>query len=430
VSTDAPAPADLAKLHQISRTNKRILLVSAGTVASRALVKFAQLGFLVVAARLLSVHEFASYSYLLLLAITFSMLAETGVGLAASREISAGRRQAADAFWSGAPLIGIAALAGGLVALSFGLVDSTPGSAGTALLLTCGFVVANTLLNFATTTLRGVGKQVYEAGLQAVGAVAFPAAAVIGLVLGAGPVELLGILFAKEALSLVAAMVGLRADIGRPRRLTPDLWRRLIRVGIQLGVASTALALVTRIPTFVLGNSGTTEDLAWFSASQRLADAVLVLATTAGFALLPSLTFLFEHEPARAWTFLSRMLGTAIVGGALVGLVSVLFASDIVTAMFGSTFDAATESTRVLMAATPAYAVIGIGWYGLVALGREWPLVSVAGASALLALILSLALVPDGGDEGAAVAYVISLGVMAAALLAVLVTARRTRRSA
>jgi O-antigen/teichoic acid export membrane protein len=84
----------------------------------------------------------------------------------------------------------------------------------------------------------------------------------------------------------------------------------------------------------------------------------------------------------------------------------------------------------VLMAATPAYAVIGIAWYGLVALGREWPLVSVAGASALLALILSLALVPDGGDEGAAVAYVISLGVMAAALLAVLVTARRTRRSA
>jgi O-antigen/teichoic acid export membrane protein len=291
-------------------------------------------------------------------------------------------------------------------------------------------VVANTLFNFATTTLRGVGKQVYEAVLQAVGAVAFPVAAVIGLALGAGPVELLGILFAKEALSLVAAMVGLRADIGRPRRLTPDLWRRLVRVGIQLGLASTALALVTRIPTFVLGNSGTTEDLAWFSASQRLADAVLVLATTAGFALLPSLTLLFETEPARAWTFLSRTLGTAIVGGAVIAFLSVLFASDIVTAMFGSTFDAAAESTRVLMAATPAYAVIGIGWYGLVALGREWPLVLVAGASALLALMLSLVLVPDGGDKGAAVAYVISLGVMAAALLAVLVAARRTRRSA
>jgi O-antigen/teichoic acid export membrane protein len=425
VSTDAPEVADLGRLHQISSTNRRILVVSAGTVASRALIKLAQLGFLVIAARLLSVEEFAGYSYLLVLAVTFSMLADTGVALAASREISAGRRSAADAFWSGAPVIGLAALAGGLVVLSFGLVDSAPGSAGTALVLTCGFVVANTLFNFASTTLRGVGKAVYEAALQAAGAVVFVTAAATALALGAGLVPVLAILLAKEVLSLVAALAGLRADVGRPRRLTSDLWRRLLRIGIQLGLASTALALVTRIPTFVLGNSGSTEDLAWFSAAQRLADAVLVLATTTGFALLPSLTLLLESEPARAWSFLGRTLAAAVALGSLAGVLALLFASEIVTAAFGSDFDAATHSTRILMAATPAYAAIGIGWYALVALGRERSLVLVAGASAFLALVLSLVLVPDGGDGGAAVAYVVALGVMAAAILAVLVDARR-----
>jgi O-antigen/teichoic acid export membrane protein len=425
LSTDAPEVADLEKLHAISSTNRRILLVSAGTVASRALIKLAQLGFLVIAARLLSVEEFAGYSYLLVLAVTFSMLADTGVALAASREISAGRRSAADAFWSGAPVIGIAAVAGGLVVLSFGLVDSAPGSAGTALVLTCGFVVVNTLFNFASTTLRGVGKSVYEAALQAAGAVVFVAAAATALALGAGLVPVLAILLAKEVLSLVAASAGLRVDVGRPRRLSSDLWRRLLRIGIQLGLASTALALVTRIPTFVLGNSGSTEDLAWFSAAQRLADAVLVLATTTGFALLPSLTLLFDSEPARAWSFLGRTLAVAVAVGALAGLLTLLFASEIVTAAFGSDFDAATHSTRVLMAATPAYAAIGIGWYALVALGRERQLVLLAGASALLALVLSLVLVPDGGDGGAAVAYVVALGVMAAAILTVLVDARR-----
>jgi O-antigen/teichoic acid export membrane protein len=292
--------------------------------------------------------------------------------------------------------------------------------------LTCAFVVVNTLFNFASTTLRGVGKSVYEAALQAAGAVVFVAAAATALALGAGLVPVVAILLGKEALSLVAALAGLRGDVGRPRRLPSDLWRRLLRIGIQLGLASTALALVTRIPTFVLGNSGSTDDLAWFSAAQRLADAMLVLATTAGFALLPSLTLLFESEPSRAWAFLGRTLGVALAIGTLAGLIAALFAPEIVTAAFGSDFDAAGEPTRVLMAGAPAYAAIGIGWYALIALGRERPLVIVAGASAALALVLSLVLVPgDGGDRGAAVAYVIALGVMATAILAVVIHARR-----
>ncbi len=425
MSTDAPEAAELGKLQEISGTDRRILLVSAGTVASRALIKLAQLGFLVIAARLLSVQEFAGYSYLLVLAVTFSMLADTGVALAASREISAGRRSPADAFWAGAPVIGIAALAGGGVVLAFGLLDSAPGSAGTALVLTCGFVVANTLFNFAATTLRGVGKSVYEAGLQAAGAVVFVAAAATALALGAGLVAVLAILLAKELLSLVAALAGLRADVGGPRRLTSDLWRRLLRIGIQLGLASTALALVTRIPTFVLANSGPPRT--WLGSRPRSGWPTPCWSwrRRPGSRCLPSLTLLLESEPERAWRFLGRTLGAAVAIGAIGGALTLAFAPEIVTAAFGSDFDAATHSTRVLMAAAPAYAAIGIGWYALVALGRERSLVVLAAASAALALVLSLVLVPDRGDGGAAVAYVVALGAMAAAILAVVVDARR-----
>ena len=225
----------------------------------------------------------------------------------------------------------------------------------------------------------------------------------------------------------MAALAGLRADVGAPRRHRPDLWRRLLRIGIQLGLASTALALVTRIPrtSLVLGNSGSTEDLAWFTAAQRLADAVLVLATTAGFALLPSVTLLFESERERAWAFLGRTLGAAAALGAVVGALCVAFASQLVTAAFGSDFSDAAVPTKVLMAGTPAYAVIGIGWYALVAVGRERRLVVIAGVSALLALGLSLALVPEHDDGGAATAYLIALGVMALAILAALIAVRR-----
>ena len=155
----------------------------------------------------------------------------------------------------------------------------------------------------------------------------------------------------------MAALAGLRSERGRPSGRAADarrLWRRLLRIGIQLGLASTALALVTRIPTFVLGNSGSAEDLAWFSAGQRLADAVLALATTAGFALLPSLTlFLFESERDRAWAFSRALtLGAAAAAGGAGGLLAavwVLLPNKLVTAAFGSDFSDAADPTRILM---------------------------------------------------------------------------------
>ena len=306
--SDRRARAAETGLRQISRTDRRILLVSAATVASRVGSKLAQLGFLVVAARLLSVEEFAGYSYLLVLAVTFSMLADTGVALAASREISAGRRSAADAFWSGLPVIGLAASPAAGWCSAFGLLDSAPGSAGTALVLTCGFVVANTLFNFARppcaasagrSTRRSAGRgraRLRRRRGDGAGARRRP---------GDG---------ARHPARQGAPVAGRRpgrpaADIGARGAHIRDLWRRLLRIGIQLGLASTALALVTRIPTFVLGNSGTTEELAWFSAAQRLADAVLVLATTSGFALLPSLTLLLETSASAPGGFLRRCSG-------------------------------------------------------------------------------------------------------------------------
>ncbi len=423
-----PGPDDLGILRRISRTDRRILAVSSATVASRFLGKLAQLAFIVIAARLLSVEEFAGYSYLIVLALTFSMLADTGVALAASREISAGRRTPAEAFWSSLPVIFAGGLIGGAVALSFGVFDSAPGSSGAALIVTCLFVVTNTLFNFAATTLRGVGRSVYEAVVQGVGAIVFVTAAAVALALGGDLLTVLAILLAKEVLSLLVALVGLWPHVRPVQRAAAEAWRLLLRIGLQLGVASTALALVTRVPTLVLANDGSAEALAWFSAGQRLADAVLVLATTSGFAVLPSLTLLLTDERERGWRLLRRLLWGALAAGVLIGAVSVLFADQIVTAAFGSDFSEAVQPTRVLMAATPAYAVVGLAWYALVALDRERALLVVAGLTALLALALSLLLVPDGDDVGAAIAYAGSLAAMAAGLLALLAGTRAGAR--
>jgi O-antigen/teichoic acid export membrane protein len=292
--------------------------------------------------------------------------------------------------------------------------------------LVCLFVVVNTVFNFAATTLRGVGKLVFEAILQGVGAVVFVAAGALALALDAGVVPLLAIMAGKEAISATVALVALRRAVGAPRRPSRGLWRRLLRIGLQLALATAALATVTRIPTLVLGGVGTSSELAWYSGAQRLADAILLLAITCGFAVLPSLTLLFESEPARAWTFLRNLLAGAVAAGALVGAIGLIFADTIVTIAFGSDFESAAAAARALMAGAPAYAITGIAWYGLVALGRERSLLAVAGVAAVASLALSLILIPGEGDVGAGIAVSGAAWLLAGGLFAVLIGARRS----
>jgi O-antigen/teichoic acid export membrane protein len=230
----------------------------------------------------------------------------------------------------------------------------------------------------------------------------------------------------KEAISATVALVALRRAVGAPRRPSRGLWRRLLRIGLQLALATAALATVTRIPTLVLGGVGTSSELAWYSGAQRLADAILLLAITCGFAVLPSLTLLFESEPARAWTFLRNLLAGAVAAGALVGAIGLIFADTIVTIAFGSDFESAAAAARALMAGAPAYAITGIAWYGLVALGRERSLLAVAGAAAVASLALSLILIPGEGDVGAGIAVSGAAWLLAGGLFAVLIGARRS----
>ena len=58
-------------------------------------------------------------------------------------------------------------------------------------------------------------------------------------------------------------------------------------IGVRLSVAGIGLALAMRVPLAVLGNTGSSEELALFSAAQRFGDGAYVLAITGGFALVP-----------------------------------------------------------------------------------------------------------------------------------------------
>jgi O-antigen/teichoic acid export membrane protein len=116
------------------------------------------------------------------------------------------------------------------------------------------------------------------------------------------------------------------------------------------------------------------------------------------------------------------------VSGALLAALMLVLAPQIVTGLFGSDFENAASSARVVMAGAPAYLLIGLGWYALVALGHERRLLLLAALSAAVCLALSFALIPDRGDTGAAVAFVIPFALMAALMLGLLLRLRLVDR--
>ena len=224
---------------------------------------------------------------------------------------------------------------------------------------------------------------------------------------------MLAVFCAKEALSALVAWVALRGDLTRSAGPPPVRWQQLLRVGIRLALAGIALVLVMRLPLVVLGNSGTETQVAFFSAAQRFADAAWLMATTAGVALLPGIAYLAQSDRPRARRLVWRVLLVTGAAAAGLALASQPLAEPAMRLIFGSDYSAGEDALQIILAGLPAYVVLGISWYAIVAFDGEPQLLNLGIAGLIVAVVAALALVEDGAD-GAALTYVISLYAMAA----------------
>jgi O-antigen/teichoic acid export membrane protein len=413
-SPDSPGSvAAPGRLQQAATSDRRLLMRSSVTLISRAFAKSAQIIFLVVAARLLTVEEFAIYSYVLVLAIVFSFASEVGVPTVAGRDLSAGRALPGDIHRAALPVVVVSAGVAALALPPFAAVDSGPGSTLAPILLIAGFVLFNRLFEFQATMLRALGRFNTEAAIQAGGAPVFIAGAIAVTVAGLGVSAVLAVLCAKEALSALVASLALRGELPRSAGSSTVRWQQLLKVGIRLSLAGIALVLVMRLPLVALGNAGNNEQIAMFSAAQRFADAAWLLATTAGVALLPGIAYLAQSDRPRARTLLRRILLVAGAGAAVLAAAGQPLAELAMRLVFGSSFSSGGETLQIVLGGLPAYVVLGIGWYAVVAFDGEPRLLGVGLVGLAVGAVGAIALVGDGAN-GAAFAFVVSLYALAA----------------
>jgi O-antigen/teichoic acid export membrane protein len=420
-TTPSAAVAAPSRLKGLTRSDRKLLQSSTPTVISRALARCGQFLFLVAAARILDVDEFAVYSYVVGLYATFSMLADTGLPTVASREIAGGRESTRTVFWSGLPAVAAGALVAAAALASFGLVDSGPGTAGSLLALAAAYAAANTFFNYLSSILRGIGRFQLEAALQLGGMVVAVGGGIAIMLAGGGIATVIGWFALKEVLHVLVLYFVMRHELVAPTWPLGTLMRRLLRAGIRLAAAAMAIAIVTRVPQIVLGNTGSADELAWFSAPARMADTIFNLAFIGSFALLPGLTYLRVSDRPRAIRLLRRLVTGALVGGAVLGAASALLAPTIIRLVFGGRFEPAAEPARILLAGLPAYALLGIAWHGLIAFDRDRDVIPVGAAGIVASVLCCVLLIPSGADTGAAWSYMLATAVMSLTATALLI---------
>lgn len=405
------------RLDNTGRSDRRVLARSALTLIGRSVSKFAILVFLVVATRLLTKQQYGVYSYVLVLASTFGILADPQVSVIAGRDVAAGRSTPATAYWSALPVVLGAGILAALGLVAFGLIDRGPGGSLGVLFIATGFVVCNRLAGLGLDMLRAVGRFGLEAAIETTGTVLLVAgaSAIAALGLGVGAVL---VAFGVQALLIALACHWMLRDEVGPPQWVRGRRSHLVRSGLKLSVSAGATALATRAPLIVLGSTASAVVVAGFAAGLRFADAAYLLALTAGQALLPNIASLLSTDPPRARRLTRVAIALSMGAGAVVIAIVAPLGSSITSAVFGGQYSSSGTLMSIMTLSLPFMGMFWISWFSLCAYHRERDVVGVAIVTAVASLLAGVIVIPGGGARAAAWVYVGVIVVLAAGTFA------------
>ena len=401
----------------------------AAAMVSRLFGRLVGIVLVVVLAREATSETVAVYGYLLGTATLVIGFTDLGVAAVAGREVAAGRWPADGALRAalGPQLVSVVVAATMTVTLS---VLFGPGELPAATLaLAVLFVVVSGLNSLWAELLRATGRVVFEGALQLGSAVGLVAVGTAVVVAGGNATELLAVVALKEVVMLVVA-----AAVIRPHRRPGVSSRLLLQHGVWLAVASTALVLLWRQGTLVVGASGSLTVLATYVVATRFFDAGVTVAHTAGFGLLPGMSAL-AGDPVAFRATARRYIALAALSGLAVAGLGVALAGPLTTLPFGDQWSTAVPAVRwVAVSGLPillAYVLFPV----LIARGQtRWMVLSsVSGAvigTAATALLVQLHPVAASGVAGTGIGALVLVVLLLIGVRDLLLPARAERGAA
>jgi O-antigen/teichoic acid export membrane protein len=395
--------------------------VAANTFAralGEILGKFASLAVFIVLAREVGVSEFGTYVF----AFSWVQVATMPIALGAERyilhEVARNPGAMHDLLVNGIALKLIRAVP--ITALSFVLLELL-GYGGTAreavYILTVGQLIealSRTLFAVFNGVERGtlVGITVV---IQRVGAAALGLAAIAA---GGGVVAVSATFTVGTAIGFAIGLVLMRRSLGLPRpRLNSEVRRAVARASRGYGLQDILGVMLAKLDVVILSLLATSTAVGLYGAAYRLLESTFFIGTAVVGAFAAMYTYLGRDTDPTVQTVFERSikLVTVLLLPCAVGFG--LLAEPAVVLIFGEDLEEADVALRLLAPTVVFMGVVTLGSSLLIARGRLRVLI-VAGIAAVVVNIgLNLALIPSLEEAGAAMAMLVTSGLLAVFVL-------------
>lgn len=409
----SPSPGTSTAEPQTAHHGRRLARLGLlAAVVSRLLGRLVGIVLVVLLARKASTDTVAVYGYLLGTATLVATLTDLGVAAVAGREVAAGRLIAGGALRAALAPHAASLAAAAAVTVVLTLVAGPAAVPPAALALTVAYVVVGGFVNLWADVLRGAGRVVLEGVLQLASTAALVVGGVVVVETGGDATELLAVVLVKEAVVLAVMAV-----LVRPCRDARATGRLLLGQSVWLAVAGTALILLWRQGTLVMGALGTTGTLAAYVVASRFLDAGVTIGHTAGFGLMPGVAAL-ANDPAAFRRAARRYLGRAALAGAVVAAVGGLAARPLTVVLFGERWAEVVPAVRGIAVSALPILLVFVAWPFAMGLLRVRGLAVACTAGAVVGLAASTVLTVRHPDPlSAVVGTLVGASVTAVVLL-------------
>lgn len=211
-----------------------------------------------------------------------------------------------------------------------------------------------------------------------------------------------------EVVAIAVGLVRLRRTSGHVRGGgVPATLALSHRAALPFAANSLIQMAYNRFDVLIVAAISSVGVVAAYAPASRIQDALLLFAAAAGPVTLPILARLHAEETGSAsasrgvW---ARITLVAVLASLALASATWLVAPDLVPALLGESYRAAISPIRIIVWSVPLIAFNSVLAAAVNARRRPFHVTAAIGAAAVTAALLTVALVPSLGADGAAIA--------------------------
>ncbi|MCK4649187.1 flippase [bacterium] len=394
-------------MNTAQRILKNLLsLLSAGIVTNL-------LGFMAIVylARVLGPGDFGKINFAFAIVIYFTLIANLGLPLLGTREVARDRRKVKD--YTGNILtlrLCLAFLGFGLLLLMAFFLNKPPEIKYLIILYGLGLIPSALLLDWA---FQGVEKMEYI-GLGRILSSGIYLALVLGFIKSSEQLLLIPCFQIVGSL-LVAGLLFFIfiKNFGKPRfRFDLSPWKGLLKAALPIGFSLFMVQVFYNIDTVMLGFMRTNEEVGYYNAAYKIILTLIMAMGAYHDTIFPIISDYYKTSLVslkKILSYTSKLMVTASLPLAVGGTI---LARPIMNLLYGTRYESGIVAFQILIWMVVIIWVNTIYSRGLLACDRQNKYAIAVTVGAISNIILNFLLIPPLGLKGAAIATLVTEGVL------------------